>query len=168
MNQYKDVSDLHIDQCTWSSLVGMRSGMGVFWLWEGVHLQNTTNTHIIAHWLGFIGYFYSTTLQISGNIGVHMVLHCTKKGNFMNKYMSKTLIGILAKNTLYTVFYLPMAAKPDWADDLHECTMVKSMFLHILKLDCYVEILTNYTENNRKNTVFQGWSSMGGSSLSHY
>ena len=96
MNQYKDLSDLHIDQCTWSSIVSTwsgivskRSGMGAFWLWEGVHLQNTKNTHIITHWLGFIDYFYSTTLQVTKDIGVHMVLHCTKKGNFMNKYMSK-------------------------------------------------------------------------------
>ena len=36
--------------------------------------------------------------------------------------------------------------------------MVKLMllFLHILKLDCYVEILTNYTENNRKTLFFGG------------
>ena len=38
------------------------------------------------------------------------------------------------------------------ADNLCECTMAKLMllFLHILKLNCYVEILTNYTGNNRK------------------
>ena len=36
--------------------------------------------------------------------------------------------------------------------------MVKSMllFLHILKLDRYVKILTNYTGNNRKTLFFGG------------
>ena len=66
-----------------------------------------------------------------------MVLHCTKKGNFMNKYMSKTLIGFFAKITLYC--FLPFKGKqiPDQADDLHECTTGKLMllFLHILKVD---------------------------------
>ena len=77
-----------------------------------------------------------------------------KEGKLYEQIHVKKPSLALWSKTHFTLFFIFLWWQNQIrADDLHECIMVKLMllFLHILKLDCYVKILRNYTGNNRKH-----------------